>query len=62
MSLFISFLKGIHHDSKHVTYIQAEKICIECSEEVDSDLDGELGPKLPLTIEVVPGKVKFFCV
>ena len=62
MSLFISFLKGIHHNSKHVTYIQAQKISIECTEELDSDLDGELGPKLPLYIEVVPGKMKFFCV
>ena len=61
MSLFISFLKGIHYNSKHVTYIQAQKICIECTEEVDSDLDGELGPKLPLHIEVLPRKVKFFC-
>lgn len=31
MSLFISFLKGIHHDSKHVTYIQARKISISGS-------------------------------
>lgn len=62
MSLFISFLKGIHHNSKHVTYIQAQKISIECTEELDSDLDGELGPKLPLYIEVVPGKVKIFCI
>jgi len=62
MSLFISFLKGMHYNSKHVTYIQAEKISIECAEELVSDLDGELGPKLPLYIEVVPGKIKFFCV
>jgi len=61
MSLFISFLKGTHYNSKYVTYIQAKKISIECTEEVDSDLDGELGPKLPLYIEVVPNKVKFFC-
>jgi len=62
MSLFISFLKGIHYNSKHVTYIQAKKISIECTEELDSDLDGELGPKLPLFIEVVPNKVRYFCV
>jgi len=61
MSLFISFLKGIHYNSKHVTYLQAEKICIECTEDVDSDLDGELGPKLPLHIEVLSCKVRFFC-
>ena len=62
MSLFISFLKGIHHNSKHVTYIQAKKIHIECLEELESDLDGELGPKLPLRIEVIPSKIKIFCV
>jgi len=62
MSLFISFLKGIHHNSKHVTYIQARKIAIECEDELDSDLDGELGPKLPLYIEVVPSKIKFYYV
>lgn len=60
MSLFISFLKGIHYNSKHVIYMQAQHICIECAEELYSDLDGELGPKLPLTIEVVPNKVKYF--
>ncbi|MBC8016087.1 MAG: YegS/Rv2252/BmrU family lipid kinase, partial [Sporomusaceae bacterium] len=57
MSLFFSFLKGIHYTSKHVTYLQAKKIDIECAEELQSDLDGELGPKLPLHVEVVPGKV-----
>lgn len=62
MSLFISFLKGIHHNSKHVTYLQAKKISITCEEELDSDLDGEQGPKLPLTIEVVPSKIKFYCI
>lgn len=62
MSLFFSFLKGIHYNSKHVTYIQAQQIDIECEEEVQSDLDGELGPNLPLHVKVVPGKMKFFCV
>lgn len=60
MGLFISFLKGIHCNSKYVTCIQAEHIYIECTEEVDSDLDGELGPKLPLDIRVAPGKIKVF--
>lgn len=60
MSLFISFLKGIHCNSKYVTCIQAENIYIECLEEVESDLDGELGPKLPLTIQIIPKKIKVF--
>lgn len=62
MGLFISFLKGIHCDNKYVTYLQAENIYIECAEELDSDLDGELGPQLPLDIKIVPKKIKFFCI
>ena len=62
MSLFISFLKGIHCNSKYVTCLQAENIQIECLEEVESDLDGELGPKLPLTIKIIPNKIKVFCI
>jgi diacylglycerol kinase (ATP) len=61
MSLFISFLKGIHCNSKYVTYLQAENIYIECVEPLESDLDGELGPTLPLTIEIVPKKIRVFC-
>lgn len=61
MSLFISFLKGIHCNSKYVTCLQAEHIYIECLEEVESDLDGELGPQLPLTIKIIPNKIKVFC-
>jgi diacylglycerol kinase (ATP) len=62
MSLFISFLKGIHCNSKYVTCLQAENIHIECLEEVESDLDGELGPQLPLTIKIIPNKIKVFCI
>jgi diacylglycerol kinase (ATP) len=61
MSLFISFLKGIHCNSKYVTYLQAENIYIECVEPLESDLDGELGPTLPLAIEIVPKKIRVFC-
>lgn len=61
MSLFISFLKGIHCNSRYVTCLQAETIYIECAEEVESDLDGELGPKLPLSVTILPRKISVFC-
>jgi diacylglycerol kinase (ATP) len=61
MSLFISFLKGIHCNSKYVTCLQAETIYIECAEEVESDLDGELGPKLPLNVTILPRRIEVFC-
>lgn len=61
MSLFISFLKGTHHNSKHLLYMQAKNIYIECEDSLESDVDGERGPHLPLTISVVPQKIKVFC-
>lgn len=60
MSLFISFLKGTHHNSKHLLYMQAKHIYIECEDSIESDVDGELGPRLPLNIQVVPEKVRVF--
>ena len=43
-----------------VLYLPAKDIEIECEEEIESDLDGELGPKLPLKITTLAGKIKLF--
>jgi len=40
--------------TKNILYIQASRFTISCDEELESDLDGERGPKLPLNIETVP--------
>lgn len=46
---------------KEVIYRQAASFEISCgSEELFSDLDGELGPRLPLKIETVPKALKIF--
>lgn len=45
---------------KNVIYLQAKNIKIECTEELESDLDGELGPKLPLEIKTLKGKLNLF--
>ena len=47
-------------DTKNVIYIQGTTFEISCDSELDSDLDGELGPKLPLHIEVVPKALEIF--
>ena len=47
-------------DTKNVIYIQGTPFDISCDSELDSDLDGELGPKLPLHIEVVPKALEIF--
>ena len=38
---------------KNVVYIQASSFAVSAAEDIESDLDGELGPKLPLTVETV---------
>ena len=60
MSLFLSIISGNHLADRHVTYLQAKEMIIETAEEVESDLDGERGPKLPLTITTVPGSISIF--
>ena len=46
--------------TKNVIYIQGTTSDISCDSELDSDLDGALGPKLPLHIEVVPKALEIF--
>lgn len=60
MGLFISIFAGRHTSSSHIRHLQATDIYIECDEPVESDLDGELGPMLPLSISTVTNKLKVF--
>jgi YegS/Rv2252/BmrU family lipid kinase len=60
MGLFISIFAGRHTSSSHIRYLQANEILIECDQRVESDLDGELGPPLPLAIATVTNKLKVF--
>lgn len=46
---------------REVVYRQAASFEVSCDAELVSDLDGELGPKLPLCIETIPGALKLFC-
>lgn len=46
---------------KEVVYRQAASFEVSCDTELVSDLDGELGPRLPLKIETIPRALKLFC-
>lgn len=46
---------------REVVYRQAARFEVSCDAELVSDLDGELGPRLPLCIETIPGVLKLFC-
>ncbi|BBB90538.1 MAG TPA: YegS/Rv2252/BmrU family lipid kinase [Methylomusa anaerophila] len=61
MGLFLSIFAGKHTHNPHITYLQATNIHIECDEPVDSDLDGELGPSLPLSISTGTNRLRIFC-
>ncbi|SDE92108.1 diacylglycerol/lipid kinase family protein [Sporomusa acidovorans] len=60
MGLFISIFSGRHTLSSHIRHLQATDIYIECNEPIESDLDGELGPPLPLAISTVTKKLRVF--
>ena len=45
---------------KEVIYRQASTYEVSCDTELVSDLDGEIGPELPLKIETVPHAIELF--
>ena len=48
-------------DKEYVLHLQAEHFVIQSADELESDLDGEAGPRLPLTIDTVPGAIAVYC-
>lgn len=49
-------------NAQNVVHIKAAKFVITADgNDVESDLDGEIGPKLPLTVTAEAGVLKFFC-
>lgn len=52
--------KGISNQS-NIMHIQSDHFEISADEDMDSDLDGELGPKLPLVLDTVPNAIEIFC-
>lgn len=48
-------------DKDGVLHLQAKNFQISTDEELQSDLDGEVGPLLPLNIETVPQAIAIYC-
>ncbi|MGF0055713.1 diacylglycerol/lipid kinase family protein [Peptoniphilaceae bacterium SGI.097] len=54
-------LVGKVEEDKNIRYIKARHIRIESmDEDVETDLDGEKGPALPLDVEILQGKITVF--
>ncbi|WP_196604019.1 YegS/Rv2252/BmrU family lipid kinase [Pectinatus haikarae] len=47
-------------NNKNVEYIQASSFRIDCDKDVQSDIDGEPGPKLPLEVKTIPAAVEIY--
>ncbi len=61
INLFFKLLKGEHFNSDKLIYFQTEdKFKIDCNNELPTDLDGEKGPKIPLTIDIIKKCQKIF--
>lgn len=59
IALFINMIKGDHlENTSGLIYFKANKIEVECSEDIVTDIDGEKGPDFPLAIECIKGGIK----
>lgn len=58
MPLLVSLLSGNHAENKNVECFSTKKLLIESDQIVGTDIDGEKGEGLPLTIEVLPKKIR----
>lgn len=58
MPLLLQVVSGEHPNSEHIEYFQTEAIEIKTEGTIGTDLDGEIGPNLPLKIQVVKSRLK----
>lgn len=56
--LFIKLFMGEHLDSDKVIYFKTDRLHIESSEDIVTDIDGEKGPDFPLDIKCIKGGLK----
>jgi YegS/Rv2252/BmrU family lipid kinase len=48
-------------EKEYILHLQASRFRVSTTEVLESDLDGEAGPNLPLTIETVPAAIAVYC-
>ncbi len=60
INLFVDIFNGRHLENKHVVSFRTNNMQINCTQEVTSNLDGEAGDPLPLTIGILPQKLRIF--
>lgn len=53
----LKVLQGRHNEDENVIYLQTPELRIESSENISTDVDGELGEPLPLDIRMLPKRI-----
>lgn len=56
--LFINIMQGNHQENKNVKFFRTKELTIESDHDVGTDVDGEIGEKFPLHIEIIPNKLR----
>lgn len=64
-TVFLKMLSGEHiHDKKNILYLKDDYFKVECLDEnfsiMESTVDGELGPKMPFEVRVLPKAIPVF--
>lgn len=56
--LFLNIMQGNHSENKNVKFFKTQELLIESNQDIGTDIDGEVGEKLPLHIKVISKKLK----
>lgn len=56
--LLFELMQGNYTGNKNVIFFQSRKLTVSADRVVTTDTDGEKGPMLPITVEVLPKKLK----
>lgn len=57
----LGVLRGEHQNNPSVIYIKASQIEVSGSTDIETDIDGERGPGLPLRLDVLPKRIGLIC-
>lgn len=58
--LLVNIMKGEHIKSKNMIYFKTDELYIESKDNIETDIDGEVGPNFPLNIKCIKKGLKVF--
>ncbi len=58
--LLVEVINGRHPENKHVLYFRTDQLKLESDEDMETDIDGEHGEKLPMEFGVLKKRLKIF--